>query len=108
MLRYRNLLTATAILGILFVLLQWAGFKQIWNTGITFKGSGGGQFLYIIAGLHAVHVLGGILALLVMFVKAFASKVRSYNSVPVELISTYWHFVDLLWIYLLIFFMAIH
>ena len=108
MLRYRNLLTATAILGILFVLLQWAGFKQIWNTGITFKGSGGGQFLYITAGLHAVHVLGGILALLVMFVKAFASKVRSYNSVPVELISTYWHFVDLLWIYLLIFFMAIH
>jgi cytochrome c oxidase subunit 3 len=108
MLRYRNLLTATAILGILFVLLQWTGFRQIWNTGITFKGSGGGQFLYIIAGLHAVHVLGGILALLVMFVKAFASKVRSYNSVPVELMSTYWHFVDLLWIYLLVFFMAIH
>jgi len=108
MLRYRNMLTTTAILGILFVLLQWAGFRQIWNTGITFRGSGGGQFLYIIAGLHAVHVLGGIIALLVLFIKAFASKVRSYNSVPVELMSTYWHFVDLLWIYLLFFFMAIH
>jgi cytochrome c oxidase subunit 3 len=106
--RYRNLLTTTAILGILFVILQWTGFRQIWNTGITFRGSGGGQFLYIIAGLHAVHVLGGILALLVMFGKAFASKVRSYNSVPVELMSTYWHFVDLLWIYLLIFFMFIN
>jgi cytochrome c oxidase subunit 3 len=106
--RYRNLLTTTAILGILFVVLQWTGFRQIWNTGITFKGSGGGQFLYIIAGLHAVHVLGGILALIVMFIKAFASKVRSYNSVPVELMSTYWHFVDLLWIYLLVFFMFIN
>ena len=106
--RYRNLLTTTAILGILFVVLQWTGFRQIWNTGITFKGSGGGQFLYIIAGLHAVHVLGGILALIVMFVKAYASKVRSYNSVPVELMSTYWHFVDLLWIYLLVFFMFIN
>lgn len=106
--RYRNLLTTTAILGILFVVLQWMGFRQIWNTGITFKGSGGGQFLYIIAGLHAVHVLGGILALVVMFVRAFASKVRSYNSVPVELMSTYWHFVDLLWIYLLVFFMFIN
>ena len=106
--RYRNLLTTTAILGILFVVLQWTGFRQIWNTGITFKGSGGGQFLYIIAGLHAVHVLGGILALIVMFVKAYASKVRSYNSVPVELMSTYWHFVDLLWIYLLIFFIGIN
>ena len=106
--RYRNLLTTTAVLGVVFVLLQWIGFRQIWNTGITFKGSGGGQFLYIIAGLHALHVLGGILALIVMFVKAFASKVRSYNSVPVELISTYWHFVDLLWIYLLVFFMFIN
>ncbi|HMI61497.1 MAG TPA: heme-copper oxidase subunit III [Puia sp.] len=106
--RYRNLLTTTAVLGVLFVLLQWMGFRQIWNTGITFKGSGGGQFLYIIAGLHALHVLGGILALIVMFVKAFASKVRSYDSVPVELISTYWHFVDLLWIYLLVFFMFIN
>jgi cytochrome c oxidase subunit 3 len=106
--RYRNLLTTTAVLGVVFVLLQWMGFRQIWNTGITFKGSGGGQFLYIIAGLHALHVLGGILALIVMFVKAFASKVRSYNSVPVELISTYWHFVDLLWIYLLVFFMFIN
>jgi cytochrome c oxidase subunit 3 len=106
--RYRNLLTTTAVLGVLFVVLQWMGFRQIWNTGITFRGSGGGQFLYIIAGLHALHVLGGILALMVMFVKAFASKVRSYNSVPVELMSTYWHFVDLLWIYLLVFFMFIN
>ncbi|HXO74713.1 MAG TPA: cytochrome c oxidase subunit 3 [Puia sp.] len=106
--RYRNLLTTTAILGILFVVLQWVGFRQIWNTGITFRGSGGGQFLYIIAGLHAVHVLGGILALMVMFVKAYASKIRTYNSVPVELMSTYWHFVDLLWIYLLVFFMFIN
>src|ERR1700761_9512325 len=106
--RYRNLLTTTAILGILFVILQWMGFRQIWNTGITFRGSGGGQFLYIIAGLHAVHVLGGILALVIMIGKAFVSKVRNYNSVPVELMSTYWHFVDLLWIYLLIFFVAIH
>ncbi len=106
--RYRNLLTTTAVLGILFVVLQWIGFRQIWNTGITFRGSGGGQFLYIIAGLHAVHVLGGILALIVLFVKAYASKVRSYNSIPVELMSTYWHFVDLLWIYLLVFFMFIN
>ena len=104
---YRSLLTTTAILGILFVVLQWMGFREIWRTGITFKGSGGGQFLYILAGLHGVHVLGGIIALVVMFGKAFASKVRSYNAVPVELMSTYWHFVDLLWIYLFIFFMAI-
>jgi cytochrome c oxidase subunit 3 len=108
MLRYRNFVTLTMVLGILFVILQYVGFKAIWNTGITFKGSGGGQFLYIIAGLHALHVLGGIVALVLLFIKAFASKVRNYNSVPVELMSTYWHFVDLLWVYLFIFFIGIN
>ncbi len=108
MLRYRNLLTTTAVLGIVFLLLQWTGFREIWHTGITLRGSGGGQFLYVIAGLHAVHVLGGIIALLVMLARAYVSQIRSYNSIPVELMSTYWHFVDLLWIYLFIFFMAIN
>jgi cytochrome c oxidase subunit III len=107
-LKYRNLLTATALLGVLFVILQWVGFRQIWNSGVTLRGSGGGQFLYVIAGLHIVHVLAGVIALIVMFVRAYASKVRSYDSVPVELMSTYWHFVDLLWIYLFIFFSGIN
>jgi len=107
-LRYRNFLTATAVLGILFMLLQWIGFRQIWHSGVTLRGSGGGQFLYVIAGLHLAHVLAGVIALLWMLVRAFGSKTRSYNSVPVELMSTYWHFVDLLWIYLFIFFIGIH
>ena len=107
MLRYRNLMSATALLGLLFVGLQWVGFRTLWDSGINFRGSGGGQFLYIIAGLHAVHVMGGIVPLLVMVGRAYATKTRSYNSVPVEIMSTYWHFVDLLWLYLFIFFMAI-
>lgn len=107
MLRYRNMLTLTAVLGILFVILQWMGFRQIWKTGINLHGSGGGQFLYVIAGLHAVHVLGGVVALVITVGRAYATRIRSYNPVPVELLSTYWHFVDLLWIYLFLFFMAI-
>ena len=107
MLRYRNLLTVTTILGILFMLLQWSGFRELWHSGITFHGSGGGQFLYVIAGLHLAHVLGGVVALVTMLARALVSKVRSYNAVPVELMATYWHFVDLLWLYLLIFFILV-
>jgi len=107
MLRYRNLLAVTAILGILFMLLQWAGFREIWHSGITFKGSGAGQFLYVIAGLHVAHVLGGEIALLAMLARAYVTKVRSYNSIPVELMATWWHFVDILWVYLLIFFIVV-
>jgi cytochrome c oxidase subunit 3 len=81
------------------------GFNQLWTSGVDFKGAGAGQFLYIIFGLHGLHVLGGVVALLVMFFKAFSSKIRNYNPVTIELASTYWHFVDLLWIYLFVFFM---
>ncbi|MDB5197667.1 MAG: cytochrome oxidase subunit [Flaviaesturariibacter sp.] len=102
--QYRSLVAVTVVLGILFVVLQWVGFKWLWNEGVHMRGAGAGQFLYIIAGLHAVHVIGGIVALTVIFLKAFFGKTRSYNSVPVEVAATYWHFVDLLWIYLLVFF----
>ena len=106
--QYRVMITGTAFLGVLFVALQWISFQQIWRSGVTLKGSGAGQFLYVIAGLHVLHVLGGVVALLITFFKAFGSKLRSYDSVPVEVVSTYWHFVDLLWIYLFIFFLWIH
>jgi cytochrome c oxidase subunit 3 len=106
--RYRNLITITAALGVLFVVLQWMGFRHIWNSGVTFHGSGAGQFLYVIAGLHALHVMAGVIALIVLFIKAFSTRIRNYNIVPMEVMSTYWHFVDLLWLYLFIFFMAIN
>jgi len=103
--QYRLLIAGTFVLGVVFVILQWLGFRQLWNEGIQFKGSsGGGQFLYVIAGLHAVHVLGGVVALMVMFIRAFFGRTKLYGTVPVEIMATYWHFVDILWIYLLIFF----
>jgi len=105
--RYRLLIGVTLLLGISFVVLQWLGFQQLWAQKITFKGSGAGQFLYVIFGLHAIHVIGGIIVLLVMFLKAFFGKIKLYSSTPVEVTATYWHFVDLLWIYLLVFFLLI-
>jgi cytochrome c oxidase subunit 3 len=106
--QYRLLIAGTFFLGVTFVVLQWIGFQQLWNSGVQFKGSSGaGQFLYVIAGLHAVHVLGGVIALMVMFIKAFFGRTKLYGSVPVEVMATYWHFVDFLWIYLLVFFMWI-
>jgi cytochrome c oxidase subunit III len=102
--QYRILITLTVVLGLVFVALQLAGFQWMWDNGVRFKGAGQGQFLYIIAGLHALHVLGGIVALTIMVGKAFFGKTKNYNAVPVEVVSAYWHFVDVLWIYLLVFF----
>jgi cytochrome c oxidase subunit 3 len=105
--RYRLLIGITLLLGVLFVSLQWLGFQALWRQNITFKGSNAGQFLYVIFGLHALHVIGGIIALLIMFFRAFAGNVKFYSSVPVEVAATYWHFVDVLWVYLLVFFLII-
>ena len=107
MVRYKKLVTATAILGLVFILLQYLGFRHLWDTGTTLHGSGAGQFLYIIAGLHALHVFGGVIALITLWLRARNKRIRSYNVVPVDVVSTYWHFVDLLWIYLFIFFLMV-
>lgn len=106
---YRSLLLTTLLLGVAFVVLQWIGFKNLWDLQkITFKGSAGaGQFLYVIFGLHALHVIGGVIALLVLSIKAFFGKTKVYSPVSTEVAATYWHFVDLLWIYLLVFFIVI-
>jgi cytochrome c oxidase subunit 3 len=105
--KYRKCITITAVLGSVFIFMQLIAFYSIWDSGITLKGSGAAPFMYIIFGLHGLHVLGGIVALLFMFFRAFSSRVRSYDPVPVEIVSTYWHFVDILWVYLFIFFIWI-
>lgn len=104
---YRKMLMATFFLGITFMILQVIGFVQLWNQGITLTKNVSVSFLYPIIGLHAIHVLGGIVVLAVMFFKAFSKRQKTYSAVPVEMVSTYWHFVDLLWIYLLFFLLMI-
>jgi cytochrome c oxidase subunit 3 len=104
---YKLLITVTAILGVLFVNMQWTGFQDLETRGIALIGTqsnSSSSFLFIITGLHMLHVLGGVIALLVLFFKAFWIKSSQINLVPVQIVSTYWHFVDILWIYLFIFY----
>ncbi len=103
--QYRRLITVTALLGIAFIAMQIAGFIQLTQSGIRLEGAGAQAFLYIIFGVHALHVLGGAVALLIMLIRAFSARIRNYNPVPVEVAATYWHFVDLLWLYLFVFFL---
>jgi len=108
--RYRLLITITAVLGIAFCLSQFYGFSELKNNGIQIFGQGSNpaaSCLGVIVGVHVLHVLAGVIAILFIFIKAYSSKVKNYSGVPIEMISTFWHFVDLLWIYLFIFFMWI-
>lgn len=105
--RYRSLITVTAVLGLLFITLQYLGFRDLEMRNIALTGpksNSAASFLFVITGLHMVHVLGGVIALLVIFIRAFASRTKTYSALPIELAATYWHFVDVLWIYLFIFY----
>lgn len=107
MAKYRLLITTTALLGIAFVVTQYLGFSELWAQNITFQESVAGSFFYVIAGVHGLHVVGGVVALLVMFFRAFSTSTRYYSSTPVDVVSIYWHFVDILWIYLFVFFLLV-
>lgn len=108
--RYRLFLGITAVLGLVFAAMQAYGFIYLDNHGVLLVGktsNPGASFLLVIIGLHALHVLGGVVALITMYLKIYFSKIRNYSSVPVEVLSTYWHFVDVLWVYLLLFLLFI-
>jgi cytochrome c oxidase subunit 3 len=105
--KYRQLLALTALLGVVFLVLQIIGFASYERQDIRLTGAGSNasySFLLAIAALHGVHVLGGVIALMVIYIRALSAKMRNYSAVPIDIASTYWHFVDLLWIYLFVFF----
>lgn len=105
--RYRLLVTLTASLGVLFLALQLLGFRELQSSNIALigpKSNSAASFLFVITGLHMLHILGGVIVLLIIFARAYAVKVKNYSSLPIEMAATYWHFVDVLWIYLFIFY----
>jgi len=107
MVGYRRWLVLTAVLGIVFLVLQIIGFIQFGDQDIKLIGAGSNasySFLLAISGLHGLHVLGGVITLIVIAIRAISISKRNYSSVPLEIAATYWHFVDALWIYLFIFF----
>jgi cytochrome c oxidase subunit 3 len=104
--RYKQLLLATAFLGAAFLIMQVVGFMQYKDMDIRLVGAGSNasySFILAIAGLHGLHVVGGVVALVIITFRALRSRHKSYSSVPVEILATYWHFVDILWIYLILF-----
>jgi len=105
---YKGLLLATFALGIAFVILQYKGWEALHAMGATFTVNPSSSFIYVISGLHAAHILGGVVALIVAlthaFVLPFKPTVRRQQRF--ELVAQYWHFVDILWVYLVIFFVA--
>lgn len=102
---FRGLLLITLILGISFSLMQLAGFYDMYHRNILISGNVSGTFIYIVAGAHIGHIIGGLLAILIQFIKTRKNEVTKERIAGLEILSTYWHFVDILWVYLYVFFL---
>lgn len=101
-------LFVTLGLGIAFVVLQFVGFDQIIAEGYFFTGSESTvttSFIYAFVISHIVHVAAGILVLLVIVIQQIRGKYSKNQMLGLELGATFWHFVDILWVYLFLFFM---
>tara|TARA_B110000967_G_scaffold62452_1_gene64175 strand:+ start:329 stop:919 length:591 start_codon:yes stop_codon:yes gene_type:complete len=100
-------LLITFLLGITFIWQQYAGFEDLRNAGLFFTGptsTVSTSFIIGISLMHAVHVFAGIIVLLVVIYNHFKYRYKSDDLLGFELGAIFWHFVDVLWIYLFFFF----
>lgn len=93
----------TTILGIAFLIGQFMAWGQMVENSIHLVGNPSGSFVYIISGLHGLHIIGGVVFLLVVTASIFKVKIHSKNLLQIEMCATYWHFLDGLWLYLFVF-----
>tara|TARA_Y100001968_G_C19264955_1_gene671185 strand:+ start:78 stop:653 length:576 start_codon:yes stop_codon:yes gene_type:complete len=99
-------LLATLLLGIVFCVLQFFSFKNLIEMGYFFAGAQSTittSFIYVLTFLHAVHLFAGIIVLLVLIYNTNRDKYL-VNKLGFNLGVTFWHFLDILWLYLFLFF----
>ncbi|WP_299154492.1 cytochrome c oxidase subunit 3 [uncultured Christiangramia sp.] len=99
-------LIGTLILAILFVVFQFYSFSEIVQSGYYFTGSESTittSFIYVLVLAHLAHLAIGLMVLLVLIYNHFKQRYNAGQMLGFELGATFWHFVDFLWIYLIIF-----
>ena len=101
------LLVATLVLGLGFVWYQYVGFNELKSVGLYFTGpesTVSTSFIIGITFMHILHLLAGVIVLLVVIYNHFKKKYSASDMLGFELGGIFWHFVDVLWIYLFFFF----
>ncbi len=101
----------TLALGIAFTLSQFSAWAILTDQGVFITGKSSnpaGSFLYVISGAHLAHLFGGLLVLIYVCIKSFKQIYHSKNLLGLQLCSIYWHFLDLLWVYLFAFIYIAH
>jgi len=99
-------LFVTLALGIAFIRIQFYGFSQMLESGYYFTGPTSNikiSYVFLIAVVHIAHVVAGLISLVVVLVRQMLGKYTPKNMLGLELGATFWHFLDVLWVYLILF-----
>jgi cytochrome c oxidase subunit III len=105
---YKGLLSVSFLAGIGFLVLQYLSWKQLNAQDIYMDTNPSASFVFALTLLHAAHIIVGVVALMAAMIIALIQpyKITPIRTLRLELVMTYWHFVDILWVYLLIFFLT--
>lgn len=96
-------ISITFVLGLIFLAMQFEGWKQLVSMNVYFVGNPSGSFFYVFTGLHGFHIISGLIVLFFSWMAAFRLKVHAKNLRKIQICVTYWHFLDILWLYLFVF-----
>jgi cytochrome c oxidase subunit 3 len=96
-------LVLTLLLGIGFCITQFIAWSELVDMGVFFTGNPSGSFLYVLTGMHFLHLAGGIIYLVVVSLGSGQGRYSAEKHLPIQLCAIFWHFLGGLWIYLFIF-----
>jgi cytochrome c oxidase subunit 3 len=96
-------ISITFVLGLVFLWMQYEGWKMLVDMNVYFVGNPSGSFFYVFTGLHGFHIITGLIVLFVSWTAAFKMRVHRKNLRRIQICATYWHFLDILWLYLFVF-----
>jgi len=96
--------TAGTALGILFLVGQAIAWSQLKSAGVFIASNPSSSFFYVLTASHAFHLLGGVLALAYVDVQALRLRLGPAKRTAIDVTAIFWHFLDGLWVYLMILF----
>ena len=98
----------TTLLGVLFLVGQLYVWGALVDMRVYFVGNPSGSFLYVLTGLHGLHLVSGVIFLIIVLISTLKYKVHSKNLAQISMCNTYWHFLGGLWLYLFVFLLLNH
>ena len=103
---FNRLWAAGSALGVLFLGGQYAAWLQLRERGVYIATNPSSSFFYVLTAAHALHLIGGVVALLYVSVQALRLQLGPGKRTAIDVTAVYWHFLDGLWVYLLVLFLV--